>query len=65
MPKNMRPALRIATEILAALFLVSCVLNLGAKIPLGFADLSFSSPSMSIAEFEVVIGLALLAAAVF
>jgi len=65
MPTNIRTALRIATVILAALFLVSCVLNLGAMIPLGFADLTFSSPSMSIAEFEVVIGLALLASAFF
>jgi hypothetical protein len=63
MPSNTRRIVRVVTLILAALFLVSCALNLGAKIPLGFAQLSFSTPSMSIAEFEIVIGLVLLAAA--
>jgi len=55
-----RQAVRAATIALSALFLLSCALNFGAKIP----PLTFSSPSASIAEFEVVIGLALLAAAV-
>jgi hypothetical protein len=63
MPSSIRQVVRAFTLILAALFLVSCVLNFGAKIPLGFAQLSFSTPSMSIAEFEIVIGLVLVAAA--
>ncbi|MDA4132326.1 MAG: hypothetical protein OK454_04275, partial [Thaumarchaeota archaeon] len=63
MPTNIRLIIRFVTVVLAALFLVSCVLNFGAKIPLGFAQLSFSTPSTSIAEFEIVIGLVLLAAA--
>jgi hypothetical protein len=63
MPSNIRQAVRVVTVILAALFLVSCVLNFGLKIPLGFAQLSFSTPSTSIAELEIVIGLVLLAAA--
>jgi hypothetical protein len=54
-----RQAVRAATTVLAGLFLLSCALNFGAKIP----PLTFSSPSASIAEFEVVIGLILLAAA--
>jgi len=62
-PTNIRQILRVVTVVLAALFLVSCVLNFGAKIPLAFAQLSFATPSMSIAEFEIVIGLVLLAAA--
>jgi hypothetical protein len=62
-PSNIRQMIRVVTVVLAALFLVSCVLNFGAKIPLGFAQLSFSTPSVSIAEFEIVIGLVLLAAA--
>lgn len=40
-------------------------MNLGAKVPLGFAELSFSSPSTSTAEFEVAIALALVASAWF
>jgi hypothetical protein len=57
--------IRLTTVVTAALFLVSSIMNFGAKIPLGFTELSFSTPLMSIAEFEVVIGLALLAAAAF
>jgi hypothetical protein len=57
-------SLGILTVILAALFLLSAILNLGYKISLGITALSFSSPSMSIAEFEVVIGLVLLVAVV-
>ena len=63
MPSNIRQIVRVVTVVLAALFLVSCVLNFGAEVPLGFDQLSFSTPSMSIAEFEIVIGLVLLAAA--
>jgi hypothetical protein len=59
-----RQAIRLVTLLLAALFLISCALNFGAKIPLGFAVLSFPTPVMSIAEFEVVIGLVLLVASV-
>jgi len=58
-----RQAIRGATALLSGLFLLSSSLNFGAKIPLGFTTLSFPAPVMSIAEFEVVIGLALLAAA--
>jgi hypothetical protein len=57
-----RQAIRGATALLASLFLLSSSLNFGAKIPLGVATLSFLAPTTSIAEFEVVIGLALLAA---
>lgn len=51
------------TVLLSTLFLLSASLNLGAKIPVGFAVLTFSSPSTSIAEFEIGIGLFLLVAA--
>ena len=61
-PASVRQIIRVVTVVLAALFLVSCLLNFGAKIPLGVARLSFSAPSTSIAEFEVVIGLVLLVA---
>lgn len=64
MPNLTRKAIRAATLLLAALFLLSSSLNFGAKIPLGLATLSFRTPVMSIAEFEVVIGLVLLAAAI-
>ncbi len=60
-PTKTRGALRLVTLLLAALFLISAFLNLGIRIPLGFADLSFSSPSAPIAEFEVLIGAFLLA----
>jgi hypothetical protein len=62
-PANVRSTIRPVTVALAALFLVSCILNFGARITLGFALLSFSAPSTSIGEFEIVIGLVLLAAA--
>jgi hypothetical protein len=52
------------TVLLVALFLLSAALNLGVKIPLGFTELSFTSPSASIAGFEVAIGLVLLTAVV-
>jgi hypothetical protein len=51
--------LRPVTALLVFLFLVSAVMNLGFKIPLGFVVLSFSSPSASIAAFEVLIGVVL------
>jgi hypothetical protein len=63
MPALTRQAIRGATSLLAGLFLLSSSLNFGAKIPIGLTTLSFSAPTASIAEFEVVIGLALLAAA--
>ncbi|MGH9920486.1 MAG: hypothetical protein ACRD6W_16650 [Nitrososphaerales archaeon] len=63
MPTNVRSTVRVVTVILAALFLVSCALNFGAKVPLGITQLSFAAPSTSIAEFEIVIGLVLLIAA--
>ncbi|MDA4123814.1 MAG: hypothetical protein OK456_11600 [Thaumarchaeota archaeon] len=49
----------------AALFLLSAVLNFGARIPLGFAELSFSAPLASTGEIEVIIGLALIVSAGF
>src|SRR5579872_6092681 len=63
MPSIVRQLIRFMSLILVALFLISAAMNLGAKIPLGFTQLSFSSPSMSIAEFEVAIAVVLLAAA--
>jgi hypothetical protein len=57
--------LRPVTAVLAAVFLLSASLNLGGKIPLGFTQLSFSRPSTSIAGFELVIGLFLVASVVF
>jgi len=63
--RNTRSALQLVTVLTGALFIISAVMNFGFKIPLGFSELSFSSPSVSIAEFELVIGLALLIAAVF
>jgi hypothetical protein len=63
MPTLTRQAIRGATALLAGLFLLSSSLNFGAKIPLGVTTLNFSAPNTSIAEFEVVIGLVLLAAA--
>lgn len=60
---NIRPVIRFVTVVLATLFLLSCALNFGAKVPVGFAQLSFSAPSSSVAEFEIVIGVILLAAA--
>jgi hypothetical protein len=64
MPTSTRQTIRALTLLLAAQFLLSSALNFGAKIPLGLATLSFSTPTLSIAEFEVVIGLVLLAAGV-
>ncbi len=62
-PGTIREILRFVAVILGVLFLLSATLNLGVKIPIGFTELSFSSPSSSIAGFEVVIGLLLLSAA--
>ena len=58
-----RRALQCIAVVLALIFLLSALLNLGAQIQLGFAELSFQSPSSSIAAFEVVIALVLLGAA--
>ena len=58
-----RRALRYLTVVLALIFLLSALLNLGVQVPLGFDELSFQSPSSSIATFEVVIALVLLGAA--
>jgi hypothetical protein len=62
---KIRLTIRIMTLVTAALFLLSSALNFGAKIPVGFAILSFSTPITSIGEFEVVIGLVLIVAAAF
>jgi hypothetical protein len=55
---------RLATVALAAIFLVSCAFNLGARLQLGSTVLAFSNPSSSIAEFEILIAALLLAAAI-
>ncbi|MDG6905199.1 MAG: hypothetical protein JRN20_05360 [Nitrososphaerota archaeon] len=60
-----RRLLGLVTGLLAATFLLSAVLNLSFKIPLGFTELSFASPSESIAEFEVAIASVLIVAVVF
>lgn len=57
--------IRLLTVLLAALFIISAIMNLGFKIPLGFVELSFALPSSSIATFEVAIGVVLLVAAAF
>jgi hypothetical protein len=56
--------IRAMVGILALLFLLSSIMNLGYKIPLGFATLSFSPPSYSVATFEAVIGSFLLISAI-
>lgn len=63
MPTIEHRIIRLVTIPLAVIFLISAILNFSFKIPVGFAELSFASPSVSIAEFELVIGLVLLAAA--
>jgi hypothetical protein len=60
--RRTRLVLSIVGILLGLLFLISCAMNFGAKIPLGFTELSFSSPSTTIAEFEVLIGIALVVA---
>lgn len=50
-----RTVLRVGIGVLAFQFLLSAVMNLGYKIPLGFASASFLLPSTSIAEFEIAI----------
>jgi len=62
---NIRSILRLITVVTGALFVISAILNFGYKIPVGFSELSFSFPSTSIGEFEIVIGLILFSAAVF
>lgn len=47
----------------AAIFLLAALLNFGARIPLGFAELHFSVPIWQAGTGEAVIGLALLSAA--
>jgi hypothetical protein len=63
MTTNITRALRLATAILAILFTVSAIMNLGFKVPLGFATLGFSSPSSAIAAFEILIAAVLFASA--
>ena len=63
MPTRAHRITRLVTVPLAVIFLISAILNFSFKIPIGFAELSLASPSVSIAEFELVIGLVLLAAA--
>ncbi|MDG6906434.1 MAG: hypothetical protein JRN20_11680 [Nitrososphaerota archaeon] len=65
MPSKIREVLRIVTILLAIIFLLSSIMNFGEKIPLGFTLLAFASPSSSIAAFEILIGVLLLASAVF
>jgi hypothetical protein len=59
---NTKLPLRIVTILLAFLFLLSAVLNLAYKITIAGSTLAFTSPSASIAEFEVVIGTLLVVA---
>ena len=61
-PTTARRILRLVTVLLAFLFLLSAFMNLGFKIPIGFTELSFESPSTSTAEFEVAIAVVLLVA---
>ena len=56
--------LRAAIFVDAVVFLTAALLNLGTKMPLGFAELSFPVPIWQAGIGEAVIGLALLAAAV-
>src|SRR5438477_11294209 len=56
--------LRAALFVDAVVFLTAALLNLGTKIPLGFAELSFPVPIWQAGIGEAVIGLTLLAAAV-
>jgi hypothetical protein len=56
--------LRAVLVVDAVVFLTAALLNLGAKIPLGFAELSFPVPIWQAGIGEAVIGIALLAAAV-
>jgi hypothetical protein len=60
-----KPILRIFVVLLGALFLLSATMNLGFKIPIGSLTLSFSLPSTSIAGFEIIIAILLLASAAF
>jgi hypothetical protein len=59
-----RNAKRPVTSVLAFLFLLSAVMNLGYKISLGLGTWSFLSPSTTIAEFEITIAIVLIAAIV-
>src|SRR5271170_5404715 len=65
MPTGNRLMIRLMAVLTAAPFLLSAVLNFGARIPLGFAELSFSAPLTSTGEIEIVIGLALILSAAF
>ena len=56
--------MRAALFVDAVVFLTAALLNLGAKIPLGFTELGFPVPIWQAGIGEAVIGLALLAAAV-
>jgi hypothetical protein len=46
----------------AAVFLTAALLNMGVRVPLGFADLRFSVPVWQAGTGETIIGLTLLAA---
>ena len=59
--KELDQALRIVTAVLTLQFFLSAIMNLGYKIPLGFTNLSFISPETTIAEFEIAIGMVLIA----
>ena len=56
--------LRVALFVDAVVFLSAALLNVGAKIPLGFTELDFPVPVWQAGIGEAVIGLALLAAAI-
>lgn len=57
--------LRATTLSLAAIYILSALLNMGLNIALGPANLAFSLPSTQIAGFEMVIATLLVAASVY
>lgn len=61
---TIRRLILLVAILLAFLFLISAAMNLGAEVQIGATELGFTSPSASIAVFEVSIGIVLLAAAV-
>ena len=54
--------LRGALLVDAAVFLTAALLNMGVRVPLGFADLGFSVPVWQAGTGEAIIGATLLAA---
>ena len=65
MASSVRQVLRLDSSLLAFIFLLSAALNLGARIPLGLATLTFESPEASIGGFEIFIAAFLILSVVF